>query len=344
MEKGKKMGVALVGLGEYAIGELIPSLKETEYCYLAGLVSGDAKKRDHLANEAGLKKQNLYTYDNFDRIAENPDIDVVYITLPNSMHAEYCIRAARAGKHIICEKPLAMDLDECHRIRDEVDAAGVRFSMGYRLHFDPYNKEMMRLGQEEVFGPVRKLVLRNSMELNDDGAWRIDAERSGGGPLMNNGIYCIQAAIYVTGKLPVAVEAGFAPKTNPERFNEVPEGVEWTMFFEDGITAVCETSYVKNQSLMRAEAGDGWFELDPAYEYADLKGRTSLGEMYFPPVKQQAKQMDDFAQCILNGSDTRVPLEMGIRDMEIIAAIYDSARSGERVELHLDAYAALSEY
>nr|WP_295922070.1 Gfo/Idh/MocA family oxidoreductase [uncultured Dyadobacter sp.] len=344
MEKKKKLGVALVGLGEYAIGELIPSLQETEHCYLAGLVSGDVEKLDHWGKEAGLESRALYSYDNFDQIVKNPDIDIVYITLPNSMHAEYCIRATRARKHIICEKPLAMDLDECRRIQEAVGDAGVRFSMGYRLHFDPYHMEAMRLGQQEVFGPVRKLVLRNSMEVDDDSAWRIDVERSGGGPLMNNGIYCIQAAIYITGKLPVAVEARFAPKTNPERFNEVPEGVEWTMFFEDGATAVCETSYVKKQSLMRAEAGDGWFELDPAYEYGDLKGKTSLGEMHFPPVKQQAKQMDDFAQCIRNGSDTRVPLEMGIRDMEIITATYESARSGERVELHLDAYAALPEY
>lgn len=344
MEKNKELGVALVGLGEYAVGELIPSLRETEHCHLAGLVSGDAEKLEHRGKEAGLQSKDLYTYENFDRIAENPDIDIVYITLPNSMHAAYCIRAARAGKHIICEKPLAMDLDECHRISEAVAGAGVRFSMGYRLHFDPYHMEAMRLGQQEVFGPLRKLVLRNSMEVDDSGAWRIDAERSGGGPLMNNGIYCVQAAIYITGKLPVAVDARFAPKTNPERFDEVPEGVEWTMFFEDGVTAICETSYVKNQSLMRAEAGEGWFELDPAYEYGDLKGKTSLGEMHFPPVKQQAKQMDDFAQCIRNGSGTRLPLEMGIRDMEIIAAIYESARIEEQVALRLEAYAALPEY
>lgn len=333
METTNKLGVALVGLGEYATGQLIPSLKLTERCYLAGLVSGSDEKRRYWQQESGLKDESLYSYEDFDRIAENPDIDIVYVVLPNSMHAEYCIRAAQAGKHVICEKPLAMNTEECQRISDAISKANVRFSMGYRLHFDPFNKEMMRLGQNEIFGPVKKMTLLNSMDIGDDSPWRIDRELAGGGPLVNNGIYCIQAAIYITGKLPIAVEARFAPVTDPERFSEVEEGVIWTMFFADGAIAECETSYSKNQNLMRAESSQGWFELNPAYEYEGLIGRTSSGAMELVPVKQQAKQMDDFARCITEDVETRVPLEMGIRDMVIIEAIYQSARTGERVEL-----------
>lgn len=344
MEKKNKLGVALVGLGKYATGELIPSLQITQNCYLAGLVSGSMEKKLKYQQEFGLKDESLYSYDDFDRIADNPDIDIVYVVLPNFMHAEYCIRAARAGKHVICEKPLAMNVDECYRIAEAVQQANVRFSMGYRLHFDPFNQEMMRLGQKEVFGPVKKLELLDSMDIGTDTPWRVDRERAGGGPLVNNGIYCIQAAIYITGKLPVAVEARFAPVTNPDRFSEVEEGVIWTMFFEDGVTAHCETSYSKNQNLMRAEGSEGWFELNPAYEYEGLVGRTSSGAMDIEPVKQQARQMDDFARCFMENSETRVPIEMGMRDMQIIEAVYASARTGERVELNLEAFENLPEY
>lgn len=344
METKTKLGVALLGLGEYATGELIPALQLTQNCYLAGLVSGSEEKRRKWQQECGLKDDSLYSYEDFDRIADNPDIDIVYVVLPNAMHEEYCLRAARAGKHIICEKPLATSVEECNRIRDAVARANVRFSMGYRLHFDPFNQEMMRLGQQEVFGPVQKMELLDSMDIGNKTPWRVDEERSGSGPLVNNGIYCIQAAIYITGKLPIAVEARFAPVTDPERFKEVEEGVIWTMLFEGGVTAHCETSYSKNQNLMRAEGSQGWFELNPAYEYRGLIGRTSNGSMELEPVNQQARQMDDFARCIMEKSETRVPIEMGIRDMEIIEAIYASARSGERVELHLAEFASLPEF
>ncbi|SDE45343.1 Predicted dehydrogenase [Dyadobacter soli] len=344
MEAKTKLGVALVGLGEYATGELIPALKLTQNCHLAGLVSGEEEKLRKWQQECGLKDDSLYTYDDFDRIADNPDIDIVYVVLPNAMHEEYCIRAARAGKHIISEKPLATSVEECYRIRDAVAEANVRFSMGYRLHFDPFNQEMMRLGQKEVFGPVQKMELLDSMDIGNNTPWRVDEERSGSGPLVNNGIYCIQAAIYITGKLPIAVEARFAPVTKPELFKEVEEGVIWTMFFEGGTTAHCETSYSKNQNFMRAEGTEGWFELNPAYEYGGLAGRTSSGAMDIEPVNQQARQMDDFARCIMENSETCVPLEMGIRDMRIIEAVYESARLGQRVALDLEEFAALPEF
>ncbi|OJV19256.1 MAG: glucose-fructose oxidoreductase [Dyadobacter sp. 50-39] len=344
METKTKLGIALAGLGKYATEQLIPALRLTKHCQLAGLVSSDDEKKQKWKQECGLKEDSLYGYDDFDRIADNPDIDIVYIVLPNAMHAEYCIRAARAGKHIICEKPLAMNVEECYRIREAVSEAQVRFSMGYRLHFDPFNREMMRLGQDEVFGPVRKMELLDSMDIGTESPWRIDRERAGGGPLLNNGIYCIQAALYIKGKLPVAVEARFAPVTNPGLFKEVEEGLIWTMFFEDGATAQCETSYSKNQNLMRAEGTEGWFELNPGYEYGGLTGRTSSGSMDLKPVNQQALQMDDFAHCIMTDGETRVPIEMGIRDMKIAEAIYAAAKSGERVALHLEEFGGLPEF
>lgn len=336
------LGVAVIGLGEYGTGELIPALQHTSHCRLTGLISGTSAKLKKYAKLYGIDDKNCYSYENFDSIAGNADIDIVYIALPNSMHLEFTLRAARAGKHIICEKPMACTADECREMIKAVEQAGVRFSMGYRLHFDPFNQEMMRLGQHEQFGTIDRMLLQNSYTI-EPGVWRLDRSLAGGGPLMNNGIYCIQAAMYITGRLPIAVEAKFAPVTDPGKFKEVEEGINWTMFFGDGIIAECETNYSKEQNIMRVDAKDGWFELGPAYEYRDLKGRTSRGDMDHGPVNQQARQMDDFARCISENLPTRVPAEMGLRDIEIITAIYESARAGKRMELDLSAYITLPE-
>src|SRR5688572_26336668 len=145
MAKDNKLGIAMVGLGEYATTQLMPALKETNDCYLAALVSGSPDKLGQYKTEYGIPDTNLYNYGNFDSIADNTDVDIVYIVLPNSMHAEFTIRAARAGKHVICEKPMAINPGECREMMDVINETGVRFSMGYRLHFDLFNKEMMRL-------------------------------------------------------------------------------------------------------------------------------------------------------------------------------------------------------
>ena len=240
MNSDRKMGIAIVGLGEYATTQLMPALKGTKNCYLAALVSGTPGKLNKYKSEYSIPDLHLYNYDNFDNIVDDKEVDIVYIVLPNSMHAEFCIRAARAGKHVICEKPMAMNPSECREVMKVIAETGVRFSMGYRLHFDPFNKEIMRLGQEEVFGKVQKLTLLDSKDLGDKKTWRVNKSLAGGGPLMNYGVYCIQAALYVTGKLPVAVDARFSPKTDTERFSEVEESISFTLHFDDNAIAKCD--------------------------------------------------------------------------------------------------------
>ena len=156
----EKLGIALVGLGTYSTEELGPALKETVNCYLAGVVSGDAQKRLQWKTKHELKDENVLTYDNFDNIAECQDIDIVYVALPNAMHAQYVMRAAKAGKHVISEKPMATTIDDCRKMIEACKDAGVRLSLGYRLHFDPFNQEMMRLGQNELLGPIKKIVAK----------------------------------------------------------------------------------------------------------------------------------------------------------------------------------------
>src|SRR5688500_10685373 len=339
----RKLGIALVGLGTYSENQLAPALKETAYCRLAGVVSGSAEKREKWRARYDLPEKNLYSYEDFEEISKNPDIDIVYVVLPNSMHAEYVTRAARAGKHVICEKPMATSVEDCHRMIEACRAARVKLSIGYRLHFDPFNQEMMRLGQNKTFGAVKKILAGNGMDVGPANQWRLNRELAGGGPLMDVGIYCVQGALYTLGALPVAVNARFLPKTDLKKFRDVEEGIEWEMEFPDGVKAHCHCSYSKEADLLRAESASGWFELQRAYAYNGLKGKTSEGLMAVISINQQAAQMDDFSLGIQNGSETRVPGEMGLRDVQILLAIYESAESQKRVELHLEEFRDLIE-
>ncbi|RYY18248.1 MAG: Gfo/Idh/MocA family oxidoreductase [Chitinophagaceae bacterium] len=326
-----KLGIALVGLGKYSSGQLGPALKETENCYLAGIVTGTPSKIPEWKQKYKLAEKNIYNYDNFDTIRDNPDIDIIYIVLPNAMHAEYVVRAAEAGKHVICEKPMAITVAECDRMIAACKKAGKQLSIGYRLHFEPHNQEMMRLTREKVYGNLKKVFANDGMAEVE--GWRLNKELSGGGPLMDVGIYCVQGARYVTGMEPIAVIAKEGQKTKPELFTNIEESLTWQMEFPGGLIADCKTSYTEDMNLLRAEADKGWYELTPAYAYRGIDGRTSDGRMNFPEVYQQARQMDDFADCIINGRKTQVPGEMGRQDVKILQAIYQSMKTGKRVAI-----------
>lgn len=326
-----KLGIALVGLGTYSEEQLAPALQETEHCYLAGIVTGTPEKAEKWKKKYGIPDGNIYDYQNFDSIRDNADIDIVYIVLPNSLHAEYVIRAAKAGKHVICEKPMAITVEDCDRMIAACSEAGRMLSIGYRLHFEPYNMEMMRIGREKPFGEITRIKADNGMAEVE--GWRVDKQLAGGGPLMDVGIYCVQGCRYTTGMEPVAVSAQELPKTNPGKFPSVEEGLTWQMEFPGNIIAECRTSYSEDMNSLRAETANGWAELSPAYEYEGIKGKTSEGKMDFPQVNQQARQMDDFALAVKENRPTPVPGEMGRQDVKILQAIYQAMRTGQRVEI-----------
>ncbi|PTY08434.1 glucose-fructose oxidoreductase [Opitutaceae bacterium EW11] len=328
----RKLGIALLGLGGYSTGQLAPALHETRHCRLAGVVTGTPAKAERWKRQYNLPASCVYNYENFDRIADNPEIDIVYVVTPNALHRDFVIRAAKAGKHVICEKPMATSVEDCDRMIDACRNANRKLSIGYRLHFEPHNLEAVRIGTERIFGPLTIVKAGHGFH-GSGGTWRFDKKLAGGGPLMDVGIYCVQAACYVTGEEPVAVTAVEKPKTDPERFREVEETLTWTMEFPSGTRAECITSYNENYNHLRGEAANGWFELSPAYSYRGIRGKTSSGRMDFPQVNQQAIQMDAFAKCIQDGTSSSVPGEMGRRDVRYLMAIYEAARTGKRVTL-----------
>lgn len=332
-ESARKLGIALVGLGSYSSGQLAPALQQTTLCQLNGIVTGTPAKAGQWKKQYNIPEKNVYNYQTFDRIADNPDIDIIYIVLPNGMHAEYAIRAAQAGKHVICEKPMATSVKDCEAIIAACKKAGQRLSIGYRLHFEPYNLEMMRLGQEEIFGKIKTINTGNGYYMGDGNqSWRIDKELGGGGPLMDMGIYSVQAMRYVTGKEPLSVTAR-AGKNRKAMFSEVEEFIEWEAEFPGGILANGNTSYAANLNHLRVESINGWFELSQAFRYGGMAGTTSKGSLNFPEVNQQALQMDNFADCILHNKPTRVPGEMGLQDVKILQAIYQAAETGNKISI-----------
>ncbi len=327
----RKLGVALVGLGSYSGGQLGPALRETKFCRLAGVVTGSPAKGARWARDYGFPEKNIYGYESMARLADNPEIEIVYVVTPNGLHAGHAIAAARAGKHVICEKPMANTVADCDAIIAACRTAGVKLSIGYRLHFDPYHEELRRLVRTREFGPFLKLAGGFAFTMTTP-QWRAEKKLAGGGPLMDLGVYVIQESCMAAGAEPVAITAREWPKKRPQFFRDVEESLEWTMEFADGARSECYTSYNDSRDDFRAEAKGGWFEIGPAYVYRNLKAATSRGPLRFDgSFNQQAAQMDDFARCVMEGRESRVPGEMGRRDLRIVEAIYQAAATGQKV-------------
>ena len=341
----RKLGIALCGLGGYATGQLAPALRLTKHVELRGVITGSKAKGQQWAQSFGFPEKNIYSYDTMARLIDNRDIDIVYVVTPNALHPEHTIAAAWAGKHVISEKPMANTVADCNAMIAACRTNKVKLSIGYRLQFEPHYNELKRLAREQDFGPFMAMNGGLSFVMNRP-QWRAERKLAGGGPLMDLGIYAVQAACMATyvpaagayspaGGAPVAVTARELPKQRPDFFRDVEETIEWTMEFAHGAKGTFSTSYNQGLDKFRAEGAKGWIEFAPAFQYGNLRVNTSRGP-FTPavPPSQQATQIDDFAQCIKADRESPVSGEMGRRDMVIIEAIYASAaQGGKRIEV-----------
>lgn len=326
---GKKLGVALVGLGNYAMGELAPALQKTEHCYLAALVTGTPEKAKRYGRQYNIPDTHIYNYETYEQMADNPDIDIVYVVLPNSMHAEYTIRAAKIGKHVICEKPMAVSVEESRQMIEACEANNVTLNVGYRLHYDPHHQAIMDLARTQPHGPAKFVQSEFSFKTNNPNQWRLKRALAGGGALMDVGIYCIQAARYSTGEEPIALTAQ-EYKTDPVLFAEVDETITWQMEFPSGAASSSNTSYnYRAERLHVAYAEDNFnAELSPAYVYRGLQGRIGSEPLDIGDPSQQGLHMDAVAHAIKTGGDTTTSGQEGLKDMLVIEAIYQSIANG----------------
>jgi predicted dehydrogenase len=267
-------------------------------------------------------------------MADNPDIDVVYVVTPNALHAESAIKAAKAGKHVLCEKPMETSVEKCQAIIDACKTANRLLAVGYRLHFEPNNLECVRIAREKELGNLKLIQAGFGFAIANPNQWRLNKALAGGGPLMDVGIYALQATRYISGEEPVEVSA-MTSVIDPVKFKEVEESVSWQMKFPSGIMAHCDSSYrFGGMNYYKCFADGGSFGLEPAYSYGGLHGtRSDNKEIQLADMNQFAAEMDDFAQCILNNRPSRVSGEEGLRDVKIMMAIYEAARTGKTVKL-----------
>ena len=333
--KKDRLGVALVGLGYYSTDLLAPALQKTEFCYLAGIVTGTPEKAEKWKKQYNIPDKNIYNYQTFDSIANNPDIDVVYIVLPPSMHREYVIRAANAGKHVWCEKPMAITEQECS---DMIEACSINkrtLAIGYRLHHEPNTMQYRKIIREQQLGKVKSVQAAAGYRDNRTDHWKQKKEM-GGGALLDMGVYAIQGARLGSGMEPVAVVSATTSTTRPEIYkNGLDETVVAKLEFPGGVIADIKTSFGEHINFLDINCAKGTLNMSPYSAYSGLSGNSPLGRIHHPYEIpwQQTRQMDDDAKAIMDNKPLLVPGDEGRRDIRIVQAIYASAQSGGKVPL-----------
>ena len=335
---GKKVGYAIVGLGMLSIGQLLPAFAKCEKSKLVAFVSGHPEKANKLALRYGVNPKNIYNYQNYDSIRDNPEVDVIYVVLPNSMHAEYTIRGLQAGKHVLCEKPMANTPADCQSMVDAGKKANKKLMIGYRCRYEPFNQEMIRMAREQELGALKILQTDAGFNIGDLTQWRLNKAMAGGGSLMDIGIYALQAARSISGQEPTEVSAMTYSTPGDPRFKEVEESINFQLRFPSGVLANCTSSYgCEYRSHFRALAVKGYFELDPAMSYSGLRMRvfqnSALTERFLPQADHFAAEMDHMSTCVMENKEPLTPGEEGLRDLKIMTAIYEAARSQRTIKL-----------
>ncbi len=319
---------AIVGLGRISMNHFMPGIKDAKQSQLTGLVSGHRDKAEKNAAQYGIPASSIYSYENFDSIRDNKQIDAVYIALPNSMHAEYTIRAAKAGKHVLCEKPMATTVDDSKAMIKACRENNVRLMIAYRCQLEPTNLRAIQLIRSGQLGAIQAIESANGFNIGPD--WRLDKKLAGGGPLMDMGVYSLNACRYLTGEEPQVLSAYSSVIDKDGRFSTVEENVGWTMKFPSGIVASCNTTYgAPMEGTYRVHGSKGFLHLEPAFAYQGQHLTAQIGRdqhLDEPSTdrdpSQFTRQADYFARCIAENKDPKMNGEEGLRDIQIIAEIY----------------------
>jgi predicted dehydrogenase len=328
----KTLRVALMGLGGYA-NIVARGMKDCKFATLTGIITGTPTKIPVWKEKYGIEDKNVYSYETMHEIKNNPDIDIVYVITPNSLHHKHVLMVAAAGKHVISEKPVADNAKQAREMIAACEKAGVKFYIGYRLHFEPHTRELIRLRETGAFGKVMHVNNYAGFKIGDPTQWRLKKALAGGGALMDVGVYSLNGARYCTGEEPIWVTAQES-KTDKVKFSEVDETVTFQLGFPSGIIANCGCTYNFNHvEGLKLMGENGWAEMSPAFGYGPIRGKTHLGPIDQPDVTHQAYQLDGIAECIFdNKPDPNVTGHEGLKDMIVIDAIYESLRKdGKKV-------------
>lgn len=327
--------VAIMGLGSYGT-RVAEAMQDCKRATITGVISGTPSKIKTWQTKYSIPAKNCYNYDNFDAIKNNPDIDAVYIITPNGLHKDQAIRVAKAGKHVICEKPMAINAAEGQQMVDACRAANVGLLVGYRMHLEPNTLQIINMRNDGAFGKVLFFEGLSGFRIGNPNQWRLDKKLAGGGAMMDIGIYSVNGARYMIGEEPVWVTAQ-ETKTDPKKFKEgVDETIQFQFGFPGGAVASCLSTYsMNNLDRFFLNGEKGFAELQPATGYGPIEGRTHAGELTHPHVAHQTIQMDEMAAILLDGKKPLVPLdgEEGLKDLKIIDAIYRAVKDGVKIDL-----------
>ena len=335
--QGPVLRVAIMGLGSYGtrVAEAMQSCTKAK---LVGVISGTPSKIKNWQSKYNIPEANCYNYENFDNVKNNDSIDAVYVITPNGLHHDQVIRVAKAGKHVICEKPMAVNAREAQEMVDACKKANVKLLVGYRIHFEPKTLEIIRMRNEGEFGKALFFQGLSGFTIGDPSQWRLNKKLAGGGSLMDIGIYAVNGARYMIGEEPVWVTAQ-ETKTDPVKFKEgVDETIQFQFGFPSGAVASCLSTYKMNHLDRFFLNGEkGYAELNPSTGYGPIEGKTHKGPLTQPHKTHQTVQMDEMSGIILEGKKPVVPVdgEEAVKDMKILDAIYQAARTGKKVALKL---------
>jgi predicted dehydrogenase len=335
---GKKLGWAIVGLGSLSINQILPAFAKCEKSKVVAFVSGHPDKANKLALRYNVNPKSIYNYQNYDSIKDNPEVDVIYIVLPNGMHAEYTIRGLQAGKHVLCEKPMANSSAECRQMIDAAKKADRKLMIAYRCHYEPYNKEAIRIARAHELGPTQMILADAGFAAGDPAQWRLHKALSGGGSMMDIGIYALNAARYLTGEEPTEVNAMSFTDRNDPRFKEVESNVIFQLRFPSGVIANCSSSYSYfHQSHYRVMGTEARLEMDPATWYSGnrmwIERGNKIEQIELQEADHFALEMDHMSDSVMQNKEPLTPGEEGLRDLTIIEAVYEAAKSGKTVKL-----------
>ena len=329
----RRVGFAVVGLGSIA-EVFMRAVASSENASLTGLVTGHpAEKGTKFGGEYNVPQSSIYTYETFDRIRDNKAIDAVYIALPNSMHCEYVVRAAKAGKHVFCEKPMAISSAECRQMIDACREAKVKLMIGYRIQYDVTFRKIYDMVRSGAFGEIEAFQA-GFYGMKNKQQWRLDRTLSGGGSLLDLGVYALNTVRWMAGEEPAEYRAFVATREKGPKYASVEQSVDWLMKFPSGVLASCGSSYGQNgTSFLQMNGSIGHVRIEPAFTYGSTVLKYSgvtkdgeisgSGEVFHPD--QFVLEVEHFADCILENKPVRTPGEEGLKDLAIVEEIYKSA-------------------
>ena len=338
----KRIGFAIVGLGHLSIDELLPAFQETKRAKVVALVSGSPEKAEQIAAQYNIAEKNIYDYENFDELKDNEEVDAIYIVLPNALHREFTERGANAGKHILCEKPMATSAEDCEKMIAACKKANVKLMIAYRIQYEQYNRKVREIIQSEKFGKVKLIEGVNGQRQSKEWQWRHDKKLAGGGALPDIGLYCLNTARFLLQEEPLEVSAQTFSTSDDPRFREIEENMLFQMRFPSGALVNSSTGYDYHQSKRyRVAMQTGWAEMSPAYSYEGLQLKVSENktdgenttQIVMKNQNQFAEEIDHFADCIMNDKQPFTPGEEGLQDQRIMEAIYEAAKNGKTIKL-----------